>query len=79
MSASWSSQHCGESIPYNHAAVDAHNEIEPWVNGKLQVRISQHLESKEALLLLLARILAVEAGYEAVESVEHGGVFESTR
>lgn len=58
---------------YNDSSVDSHDEVEPRLHGKLQVGVSQDLEAEEPLLLLLFLpwILAVEAGYEAVESVEH--------
>lgn len=59
----------------NHAPVDPNDEVEPWLDGKLQVCVSQHLEAKQVLLVvvLLSGILAVETGYEAVERIEHSG------
>lgn len=59
-------------IPYNHASIDPHNKVEPRLDGELRVGVAQHLEPKQPLLLLRTGILAVKAGYEAVEGVEHG-------
>lgn len=58
--------------PYNHSSINAHDEVEPRLDRKLEVCISQHLESKQPLLmLLLPRVVAVEARHETVERVEH--------
>lgn len=64
---------------YNDSSVDAHDKVEPRLHGQLRVGVAQDLETKEALLLvlvvvlLLPRVLAVEAGDEAIEGVEHVG------
>lgn len=60
---------CG--VAYNHAPIDSHNKVEPWIDRKLLVGVAQHLEPKQALLLLRTRIFTVETGYEAIEGVEH--------
>lgn len=58
--------------PYNDSSVDSHDKVEPRLNGKLQIDVSQDLEAEQPLLLFLPGILAIKAGYEAVEGVEHG-------
>lgn len=64
---------------HNHAAVDADDVFEPGLCLELEVCIAQDLEavpvvvSGLALLALVGRGVAIEAGYEAVEGVEHGG------
>lgn len=62
----------GGSSSYNHAPINAHDKVEPRLDGELRVGVAQHLEPKQPLLLLGSGILAVEAGYEAVKGVEHG-------
>lgn len=63
----------GQLGAYDGAPIDADDEVEPGLDGELQVGVAQHLEAKQALLLLLlAGVVAVKAGYEAVERVEHG-------
>lgn len=64
---------------YNDSSVDAHDKVEPRLHGQLRVGVAQDLEAEEALLLILVvvlflpRVLAVEAGDEAIEGVEHVG------
>lgn len=60
-----------EAATHNHTAIYAHNKVKPGLDGELRAGVAQHLKAKEALLLLLAGIVAIEARYEAVERVEH--------
>ena len=61
-----------EEATYNHPAVDADHEVEPGLYRQLQVGVAQHLEAQTLALLLVGLGLAIQAGYEAVQSVEHG-------
>ena len=64
---------CPRRVPYNHAAVDADDKVEPRLDGELRVGVAQHLEPKGAVVLLgCRRRVAIEARYEAIEGVEHG-------
>ena len=64
---------CPRRVPYNHAAVDADDKVEPRLDGELRVGVAQHLEPKGAVVLLgCRRRVAIEARYKAVEGVEHG-------
>lgn len=60
-------------IVYNHAAVDADDKVKPGLNAELEVGVAQDLKAKCAVGRLPLRLrIAIEAGYEAIESVEHG-------
>lgn len=54
------------SDSYNWSPIDSNNEVKPRLNCKLQVCVSQHLEAKGTLLVLLLRSVAVQAGHESV-------------
>ena len=58
---------------YDQAPIDAHNKVEPWLNGYLGVLVAEDLEAKGAVAGAVLRLgVRVEARDEAIESAEHG-------
>ena len=58
---------------YDLAAVDADDEVEPWLDGYLVVLVAQDLEAKCSVAVgVTGGRVGVQAGDEAVQGTEHG-------
>ena len=57
---------------YNWPSIDSNNVIEPGLDWQLEVRVPQDLKAERVAVVLTLRGVAVQAGHEAVECVEHG-------
>jgi hypothetical protein len=67
-------------ILYNRSPVNSNNEIEPGLDGQLQVSVAQHLEAERASLLLpLLLDVSVKARYETIQRIKHGSSSVCTR
>jgi hypothetical protein len=58
---------------YNHVAIDANNEIKPWLQEYVCIQVSQDLEAKCIFRSALIRTVRVKPRNESVQCVEHCG------
>jgi hypothetical protein len=57
---------------YDHATVDAHDKVKPWLNDELEVCVAEHLKAERAVVFLgRRRSIAVETGNKPIECIKH--------
>jgi hypothetical protein len=58
-------------VSYNDTPIDSNYKVKPWLEGELEIRVSQDLETERGVVGIVVGRLGVQPRYEAIECVKH--------